>query len=191
MKRSWIPNALTLARLVLVGPILWCLAEGWFPAAVALFAVAGLTDALDGYLARRLDARSALGAALDPMADKALLSGAYVALAWLGALPVWLAGLVVGRDLAILIAAGLVRLRWGAFSPRPSMLSKVNTAAQLVLAAVAMIHQALVPESEPVMLAALIGLVAVTTVASGLGYAWTAWHRLRERPTGPHTGSPA
>jgi len=182
---SWIPNALTLARLALVGPVLWSLSEGWILLAAGLFAVAAVTDALDGYLARRLNARTALGAALDPLADKALLSGAYVVLAWQGVLPVWLGVLVVGRDLAILAAAGAVCLRWGAFAPRPSPLSKINTVAQVALAVFAMAQEVLAPGWDSgfadTLMLALIGVVAWTTVSSGLGYAWTAWHRLWER----------
>jgi len=181
---SWIPNALTLARLALVGPVLWSLSEGWILLAAGLFAVAAVTDALDGYLARRLNARTALGAVLDPLADKALLSGAYVVLAWQGVLPVWLGVLVVGRDLAILAAAGAVRLRWGAFAPRPSPLSKINTVAQVVLAVFAMAQEVLAPGWDSgfadTLMLALIVAVASTTVSSGLGYAWTAWHRLWE-----------
>jgi len=182
---SWIPNALTLARLALVGPVLWSLSEGWILLAAGLFAVAAVTDALDGYLARRLSACTALGAALDPLADKAMLSGAYVVLAWQGVLPVWLGVLVVGRDVAILAAASAVRLRWGAFAPRPSSLSKINTVAQVALAVLAMVQEELAPGwdsgSADTLILALIVMVVLTTVGSGLGYAWTAWHGLWER----------
>jgi cardiolipin synthase len=181
VKPTWIPNALTLARIALVGPILWCLAEGWLLAGGALFAVAGVTDALDGWLARRLDARSALGAALDPLADKMLLVGTFVLLAWQGVLPVWLAGLVVARDLAILLGAAVVRLRWGAFAPRPSRLSKANTAAQVALVVVALGQPLLPVEIGAAVLSGLVVTVTLTTLGSGLGYAWTAWHRLRDR----------
>lgn len=182
MTLTWIPNALTVARIVLVGPILWFLAQGQTVTAVALFAVAGITDALDGYLARRLNARTALGAALDPIADKALLAGTFIVLAGQGVLPVWLVVLAVGRDLVILLGAAVIRLRWGAFAPMPSPLSKINTAAQVILVVVALGHTVVAPDTARPVLDGLIGTVALTTVLSGLGYAWTAWHRLRHRP---------
>ncbi|KAA5604830.1 CDP-alcohol phosphatidyltransferase family protein [Roseospira marina] len=165
----------------MVAPMLWCVAHGVYGPAVALFVLAGVTDALDGALARRLNARSALGAALDPVADKALVSGAFIVLGSQAVLPLALAILVVGRDLAILAGAVIVRLRWGAFAPRPSRLSKLNTAAQILLVAVAMLEAWRLPWLGDAITPALALVVAITTTGSGLGYAWTAWHRLRER----------
>lgn len=136
------PNLITLARLALTPLILAAaLGERWLNA-LLIFAAAGVSDAIDGYIARRFDMRSALGAFLDPLADKTLLVVTFSALAMAGAIPAWLAVVVIGRDVLILCAIGTL---WAsgrrlAFAPLP--VSKLNTAAQigyagLVLAALA------------------------------------------------------
>nr|WP_281242548.1 CDP-alcohol phosphatidyltransferase family protein [Rhodospira trueperi] len=170
MRWAHLPNALTAMRLVLVAPILWCLMRGWDWAAFLLFLVAGLTDALDGALARRLNARTALGALLDPLADKALVSGVFIVLALRGDLPAWLAVLVIGRDLALVAGAILIRLGGGAFAPRPTRISRANTLAQIVLVAVALATPILSDGLTKPVLAILVPIVAVTTLASGLDY---------------------
>ncbi len=186
MTVSWLPNALTLARLLLVGPTVWCILTGHSGLALALLLTAALTDALDGWLARRLRHETALGAALDPLADKALLAGAFVALGWTGALPSWLVVLVVGRDLAILAGALAFRLSGRPFVPEPSRLSRLNTLAQVSLAAVVLVRDALTggaaiagPAAGAWLVAALVGAVVLTTTGSGLTYAergWRRWH---------------
>lgn len=172
MIRACLPNAVTLVRLGLVAPVLWCVIGGREVAAFVLFAVAGLSDALDGWLARRLNARTALGAMLDPVADKLLVSGVSVALALQGVLPVWLVTLLVVRDLGLLVWGLTVRWRCGAFAPRPSRLSRVNTGVLVILVSTVLGTQALVPAWTEAVGAALAPVAAVTTVASGLTYAW-------------------
>nr|WP_246423722.1 CDP-alcohol phosphatidyltransferase family protein [Roseospira goensis] len=169
-----LPNALTALRFVLVIPTLWCIADDRTLVALVLFVVAGLTDALDGTLARRLNARTALGATLDPVADKALLSGVYIMLALVQVLPAWLALLVVARDFAILLGAGVIRLCGGAYVPVPSRLSRFNTVAQVTLGAGVLATEALAPDMTRQLAAVLVPVVAVTTVTSGLAYAWAA-----------------
>jgi cardiolipin synthase len=162
-------NGLTLARLLLV-PVLALLLHlqtfGW---ALVVFAVAGVTDALDGYVARHWSGISRLGAVLDPVADKALVVTAYAVLAWQGWLPGWLALAVVGRDAVIVAGAGLFHQRTGGLEMAPTRLSKTNTALQLGYVAATLLDAALGAgwtRPEP----GLALLVALTTVASGLQY---------------------
>ncbi|GFK94571.1 CDP-diacylglycerol--glycerol-3-phosphate 3-phosphatidyltransferase [Fundidesulfovibrio magnetotacticus] len=171
---NWtIPNALTMAR-ILFTPLFVALfvdQDRW--AALSLFFLAGVTDALDGFLARVLDQRSALGAILDPLADKMLLDAAYVCLAVEGWIPGWLAVAVVSRD--VLIVGGIALLTYWGQDMRgrmsPSAVSKATTAAQmgLVLAAFA-----LALDAGGAWLASLAGalvwITAALTLASGIHY---------------------
>jgi cardiolipin synthase len=137
--------------------------------AFLVFVGAGVSDAIDGWIARAWNARSALGALLDPIADKALLVSVYVTLAAINVLPDWLAILVVFRDL--LIVGGVILL-WVLGVPariRPLMVSKANTFAQIALAALALLLAGFAL-SAPLLLEAMIWLVAATTFASGAAY---------------------
>jgi len=140
---NWtIPNALTLARILLTPLFIALFVGGNHRGALALFFLAGLTDALDGFLARVLDQRSQLGAILDPLADKVLLDASYVCLAHAGWIPAWLAVAVVSRDALILGGVALLTylgqdLRG---SLRPSRVSKATTAAQMLLVLAAFAH---------------------------------------------------
>ncbi|AWV22341.1 CDP-diacylglycerol--glycerol-3-phosphate 3-phosphatidyltransferase [Roseomonas mucosa] len=173
-----LPNAITFVRLCAVPATVWLIIQGRFDLAFLLFLGAGLSDALDGWLARVLDARSSLGAVLDPVADKALLVSSYVALAATGVLPDWLAILVVFRD--VLIVGGVVMLRMMGMPPRisPSRLSKANTALQILLVAVALLLRGwpgLLPGAFPLaLLAVLVPLVAASTLLSGGAYVLAA-----------------
>jgi len=130
-----LPNLITLGRILLVPVVVWAIASGQWPIAFLVFVIAGISDAVDGFLAKRLGMTSDLGAHLDPLADKALIVSIYVALGITGAIPRWLVILVVSRD--ILIVGG-VMLAWFVGRPmrvKPLLVSKLNTAAQIVLAA--------------------------------------------------------
>ena len=130
-----LPNLITLGRILLVPVVVWAIASGQWRTAFLLFLVAGISDAVDGFLAKRLGLTSELGAHLDPLADKALIVSIYVALGITEAIPRWLVILVVSRD--ILIVGG-VMLAWFVGRPmrvKPLVVSKLNTAAQIVLAA--------------------------------------------------------
>lgn len=149
--------------------MVWLMLHQRLDLAFLLFVLAGISDAVDGWLARALRLQSRLGALLDPLADKALLICAYVMLAVIGALPDWLAILVVFRDVMIL---GGVALLWqlGLSPPiAPLPVSKLNTCAQLALAATAMLLLGFELRAEAV-LDALVWLVAGTTLASGMAY---------------------
>lgn len=130
-----IPNLITLARLIAVPVVILLMLDGDFGWAFALFAIAGLSDGIDGAIARHVPGQaSELGRLLDPVADKALLVSIYVALAIIGHAPAWLVVLVVSRD--VLIVGGVI-VSWLASKPVPIvplLISKANTAAQIVYA---------------------------------------------------------
>ncbi len=153
----------------MVIPLIWLIATERVHAAFWLLLAAGMSDALDGYIAKNFNARTDLGAYLDPIADKTLLDGIYVALALAGWLPPWLAALVVGRDVLIVLGVALIRRRNPVFRPRPLLIGKVNTFAQLALAACVLAHASGVIDLG-VPLAALIVVVTLTTIASAAGY---------------------
>jgi cardiolipin synthase (CMP-forming) len=157
----------------MVIPLIWLIATDRVHAAFWLLVVAGMSDLLDGYIAKNFNARTELGAYLDPIADKTLLDGIYVALALAGWLPLWLAMLVVGRDVLIVLGVVLIQRRNPVFRARPLLIGKVNTFAQLSLAACTLAHAGGVIDLGT-LVTVLIGAVALTTVLSGAGYAGQA-----------------
>ena len=124
--------------MVMVLPLMWLIVTDRVWAAFWVFIAAGVSDALDGYIAKTFKQTTELGAILDPLADKALLDGVYIALALSGSLPIWLAALVVGRDILIVLGVILIRRRDPVFRVRPLKTGKVNTFTQIVLAAMAL-----------------------------------------------------
>ena len=137
-----IPNLITLARILLVPVVVWVITSGEMRIAFALFLAAGLSDAVDGFLAKNFHMASELGKYLDPLADKALIVSIYVALGIAQALPLFLVILVVSRDIMII---GAFLLAWLVGRPmpiRPLMVSKANTAAQILLAALVLAEHA-------------------------------------------------
>lgn len=167
-----IPNAITLLRILLAFPLVWLLLERQHALVLMLFAVAGASDALDGFLARRFDWGSRLGALLDPLADKILLVSAYLTLGWTGQLPAWLVGLVVLRDVVIVSGAALYRLVIGRVEMAPTMISKANTALQVLLVLATLVSLG-VQRLPPLLLDGIILSVVATTVASGAHYVWS------------------
>jgi cardiolipin synthase len=163
-----LPNAITLARLCIVPAAVWLVLHERDLAAFWLFVIAGLSDAVDGWLARRRGS-STLGALLDPMADKALLVSMYVALAAMQVLPDWLAMLVVFRDVAIVGGVLGLTVLGQRVTIRPLRVSKLNTVLQIVLVATALLQAGLgLPAA---LLVPLVWLVAASTLASGAAYA--------------------
>jgi cardiolipin synthase len=130
-----LPNFITLGRVILVPVIFWLLVSGNTKTAFIAFVAAGVSDAVDGYLAKRLDMRTELGAYLDPMADKLLITSVYIALGVAAKLPSWLVIAVVSRDILIVVAVLLAWLMGTPVKIRPLAISKANTAAQILLAA--------------------------------------------------------
>jgi cardiolipin synthase len=173
-----LPNVITFARLCAVPAAVWLVLQDRMDAAFWVFVAAGISDAVDGWLARVSNSRSRLGAILDPVADKALLVSIYVTLAAVGVLPDWLAILVVFRDL--LIVGGVLVLYVLGQPPaiQPILLSKANTALQILLAAAALLVAGFGLQAAT-LLDALVLATAVTTFASGAAYVWHAARRNR------------
>lgn len=163
-----IPNILTFGRVCAVPLAVWLVLRYDCAAATVLFVLAGLTDALDGWLARRRGI-SALGTLLDPLADKVLLTSMFVTLAAVHLLPAWLAILVVFRDILIIGGILLLRLLGSPVAIRPLLISKLNTAAQIALVAVAL-AEAGFGFHLPMVQTGLIVAVSMTTMISGAGY---------------------
>ncbi len=176
-----IPNLITGLRILLVAPFLWLLLKQHYDAALLLFTLASLSDALDGFLAKHYGWTSELGGLLDPIADKVLLIGAILTLGWLNALPLWLVALVIARDVVIVMGAALYHLRIERFHAAPLLISKLNTLLQLVLVGAVILHYGIL--ALPAwLLAGSIYLTALTTIWSGAVYVWR-WGRLAQRKT--------
>ena len=167
-----LPNLITMGRLLLAPLAIGMILSKFYVAAFAIFVVAGISDALDGAIAKRFHLTSELGAYLDPLADKALLIGIYVTLAAVSSLPPWLPILVVTRDVMILAAIVVSWLLQKPVAIRPVFISKINTAAQIGYAAFLLGARAF--GLEATLLAQLQftfgSLVAVSTTASGAVY---------------------
>ncbi|MCP4407642.1 MAG: CDP-alcohol phosphatidyltransferase family protein [Gammaproteobacteria bacterium] len=163
-----IPNLITGTRIMLVPLMVWLLLKGKFTPALGIFTLMGASDALDGYLAKRYGWQTNLGKFMDPLADKTMLISAYVALGWLGLIPIWLVILVVLRDIVILGGAAAYHVLTRHLSMVPSLLSKLNTLAQIVLV-LAVIFDQLVGLPS-LLIQSLVGFALITTVTSGVGY---------------------
>ncbi len=175
MKREDIPNLISILRIFLSIPVVWMLLEQRFDIALMLFAIAGVSDGLDGFLAKHYGWQSRLGGLLDPLADKVLLVSSYLSLAVLGLIPVWLMVLVILRDLVIVTGALIYNFQIRELEAEPSLISKFNTLAQILLVLVVVVDQGMV--ALPVgMIVGMVWLVGFTTVASGVNYVWV-WSR--------------
>ena len=170
-----LPSALTLARLCAVPLTIWLILDGAFGAAFWIFVAAGVTDALDGALARWFDARTTIGGYLDPIADKALLVSVYIALAAGGLVPIWLTILVVFRDVLIVGGVLLTHTLGEPVAMAPLAVSRLNTVVQIVLAGLVLALASLgVPGGG--IAAMMVVVVGATTAISGAAYA-VAWLR--------------
>jgi cardiolipin synthase len=165
-----LPTALTLARLCAVPVTIWLILEQSFAAAFWIFVAAGVTDALDGALARWCDARTVIGGYLDPIADKTLLVSVYIALAAIGRLPIWLAILVGFRDLLIVGGVLLSHTLGLAVTMAPLAISRLNTVAQIVLAGLVLAMAGL-DLAIPGLSSMMVAVAAATTAISGAAYA--------------------
>jgi len=164
-----LPNLITLARLLAVPIVVWALLADEMGLAFWLFVAAGVSDGVDGFIARRFGSRTVVGGFLDPLADKALLVSVYITLGKLGALPLWLVILVVSRDILIVGGAILFQTLTHSLKPEPLLISKINTLAQIVLAGATLAAGAMGVEWR-LGVAILVWTVAVTTLASGGSY---------------------
>ena len=178
-----LPNAITVFRFLLVIPAGWLLWQDAVIEALALIAIAGISDAVDGALARRFDWRTEFGAVADPVADKLLIMVVFAVLTLQGHIPIWLLAVVVGRDVVIVSGAVTYRVLFGDLEIAPMLLSKINTGVQIALLLLTLLH---LTGSEP--LAGWAGwvdptgfvLVAASSVLSGGQYV-LVWSRRARR----------
>jgi cardiolipin synthase len=164
-----IPNIISAIRILLVAPIAVALADRQLVTTIVLFGVAALSDAADGFLAKRYGWQSELGAVLDPAADKLLLVTLFITLAYMKLVPLWLMAAAVARDVIIVLGALLYRYWFGPLNVRPSVVSKFNTVCQaaFILAVVGREEFSVPPAWVVLVLGAL---VFVTVVISGVDY---------------------
>jgi cardiolipin synthase (CMP-forming) len=171
-----VPNLITLSRLMSVPLMIWLIVGERFGVAFCVFVGAGVSDALDGFIAKRFDCRTRLGALLDPAADKALLSSVYVALGVAGLLPNWLVILVVFRDVTIIGGFILLQTIGAPRNFDPLYISKINTLAQIALVGY-VLGRLGVDLPDGMLTDVLVAITAVTTVLSGLSYL-VRWARI-------------
>jgi cardiolipin synthase len=179
MSLSWLPNAISVMRIVLVAPIVILISHGEYAWALVLFAVAGFSDGIDGYLAVRFDWATRLGALLDPAADKLLMTALFVTLAWQGLIPVWLAVLVIMRDVVIVAGALAYNYLIKPVPGEPTHISKLNTALQMLFV-LFVISRAAFAWPDQITITLLGAAILVTVVVSGVDYvlSWTRRARM-------------
>jgi cardiolipin synthase len=187
------PNLLTLLRICLAPFLVAAILERHFAVSFGLFVVAGLTDALDGLLARILKQRSLLGEYLDPVADKLLLSTLFLVLMHMTLIPVTVTVLVFGRDVGILVVAAILYAATGRREFSPSLLGKANTLAQVAAVAAVLVQAMLLDHHIALRWVAIFEQWAfwatmALTVASGLHYAWIAARRVGAQAANGHGG---
>jgi len=182
VKLKYIPNMICVVRIILVAPIVWSLLQGRYGLALGLILVAGLSDALDGFLARRFDWRTRVGGLLDPAADKLLMFAAYVTLAWIGLVPIWFSAIVVGRDIIIITGAIVYQLYVAPVHGEPTGASKLNTVLQILFVLFTITHAW--RGQPPMLVLQLLGAGILTTIAiSIIQYVTTGLNRAREKGT--------
>ncbi len=164
-----IPNYITILRLLLVPFVIWAMLTGQQLMAFLGFLSAGISDGVDGYIARRYDMKSELGTYLDPVADKLLLVSVFIVLAYQEMLPLWLVAMVVFRDGLIVSAVMLSAVMGRPVEMHPLFVSKANTAAQIALAALVLAQHGLAFDSA-MAVGVLVWLVALLTAASTAAY---------------------
>lgn len=175
MSFRWLPNAISLLRIGLIAPILVSVSAERYALALALFVFAALSDGLDGWLAKRFGWHSRFGALLDPIADKLLVAGMFVMLVLSGFIPIWLAAVVIVRDVVIIGGATAYNFLVRPVQGEPTRISKLNTALELLLVVFVLSRAAF--DWPPQISVIVVGAgVLVTVVISGIDYVW-AWSR--------------
>lgn len=179
--RVWLrqlPNLISAARLILVAPVALALLHRDWPVAIALFAIAALSDGADGLLAKHFGWQTSLGAVLDPAADKLLIATVFVTLAVQGSVPLWLAAAAVARDLVIVTGALSYRLRVGPLRLRPTLVSKINTLCQLLFLLCVVVRREIA--LPPAWVETVLGAATLVTIGvSGIDYVLTYARRAR------------
>jgi cardiolipin synthase len=179
-----LPNAISALRVLLVAPIAWCLWHHELEATLALMMLAGVSDLLDGFLARRFGWQSRLGAVLDPVGDKLLLVTLFVMLALMHEVPVWLVATVLARELVLVSGAVVYRVWLGPFEIRPSPVSKLNTLIEALYVLAVIAHAAFGAPPPPAIMA-LGALAFGTVVVSGIDYVLRYSRRALETARAP------
>lgn len=169
MSLRWLPNAVSLLRIALIGPILLLFVQDEFAWALALFLVAGLSDGIDGYLAKRYNWHSRLGAFLDPAGDKLLVAWSFGTLAYLQHIPVWLAVVVIARDVVIVAGSFIYHYLVRRLEGDPTLISKLNTALEFVFLVFVLSHAGY-GWPDTITITVVGAAVLVTVVISGYDY---------------------
>ena len=175
MDYSWIPNAISLMRIFLIAPIILLFVDGEFGWALLLFVIAGLSDGIDGYIAKKYDWDTRLGAFLDPAGDKLLVAWSFGTLAWLGHIPVWLAVIVIARDVIIVAGSFLYHYLVRRLEGDPSFISKFNTALEFSFLVLVMARAGF-GWPDDITITVVGAAVLVTVVISGYDYV-SGWVR--------------
>jgi cardiolipin synthase len=169
MKISDLPNIITGFRIVLVFPIIWLIYQEDYRVTLILFIVAGISDAIDGFLARKFNWTSLIGSYLDPLADKMLLISLFILLTINGKTPAWLASIVVLRDIIILVGSISYYFMVKRSEGKPLIVSKINTLFQVLYVTTILAKLGDIPIPE-IIINTLIIIVGITTSVSGLSY---------------------
>lgn len=175
MSLSWLPNAISLLRIALIPPILIFMLDGEYGWALGLFVLAGFSDGLDGYLAVRFGWSSRLGGLLDPAADKMLITGMFITLAYTQQIPVWLAAIVILRDVVIVAGAMAYNFIVKPVPGEPTRISKLNTALQMLFV-LFVLSRAGFNWPDKITITILGASILATVVISGVDYVWS-WSR--------------
>jgi cardiolipin synthase len=165
-----IPNILTMLRILLIPLLVIFLIRGMMGEALLVFAAAGITDGLDGFIARYFNQRTDLGAYLDPVADKLLLMSAYLTMATLDLIPAWLTVIVISRDVIIVMGVMVLRLIGVKYEIQPTIASKLTTCVQLLTVFLVLLH--IFFQTESLLDESFFWLTAVLTTISGLHYVY-------------------
>lgn len=182
---SYLPNIITISRIIALGPLLWCMWHEQYQTALIITFFAGLSDGLDGFLAKRFGWQGWWGGILDPLADKIMMMGCYAVMAWQQVLPLWLFVLVVMRDVVIVLGATYIHFRVGKIKQaKPTFWSKCNTVMQILLLLILLLHLAQWWHL-PFSLNWLFMAVGLTTVTSGIQYV-VVGHKMKQQELKKH-----
>lgn len=169
MSLKWLPNAISLMRILLVAPVLILILNDSYAWALLLFWIAGFSDGIDGYLATRFNWQTRVGALLDPIADKLLVAGMFVTLTYTQHIPVWLTVIVIFRDVVIIGGAVIYNYLIRPVEGEPTRLSKLNTVLQLLFL-LFVLTRAAFGWPDQISLTVLGAATLVTVVISGIDY---------------------
>lgn len=165
-----VPNLITVVRIILTPVLVICLIQSLYFKAFIVFIIASLTDALDGFLARILHQKSVLGSYLDPLADKALITSAFLTLSIMSVVPSWLTVIVISRDLVIITGIFILSLMSIPYEIKPAVVSKFTTAFQFLTVIFALLSLIIPTHVERGLVTAIVWATAILTVISGLNY---------------------